>query len=121
MSEYYKQYYEKNKEIINKKHRDKYAPIKEANRIRREKERAEKQKYYEEHKEEIDAARKARNKELNAIWQKVNREELNAKRREYYRKNPETYKAAAKRWREKNKEKLREYNRKYYKKRKMEG
>ena len=100
--QYMHDYYIKNKERLKAKDAERYAPIKEANRIKREKAKEERQKYLEEHAEEIRQKRLEYGKE----YQKKNRERLNAYRREWYHKNPERCKAAMKRWQDKKKEEI---------------
>jgi len=68
-------------------------------------------KYYQTHKEKIQADAKAwvknnpiRRRETERIFWTTNREMLNAKRREYSRRNPEKRRETQRKWREKNRE-----------------
>ena len=85
-------------------------------------------KYYQTHKEKIQADAKAwvknnpiRRRETERIFWTTNREMLNAKRREYSRRNPEKTRAAQRKWREKNREKRNRSQREWWKRNKSKA
>ena len=80
MSDYYKKYYEENREILNAKARAKYAADPD-------KRKQEKREYYLRHRERILAKQNAYNAE--------HRDEINAKEKARRKANPEKYKEKA--------------------------
>lgn len=124
--EYSKQYYAKNKTEINAKHKAKYAPIKEANRLQRE-------QYYLEHKEEIEQKKQEkieRKRQTSREYGKTHKEQINAYRRQYYKNNENKRKAHYKRVAEyirkrcegdpEYREKRNAYYREYHKRKKLQ-
>ena len=110
MKEYWKEYYQTNKETLYKKHRERVE-----NGYKRDKEKAKeyREKNKEKHKEYMEEYYQA-NKEKAKEYREKNKEYMKQWRKEYYQANKEK----AKEYREKNKEKKREYMKEYRKKRK---
>ena len=90
---YHKEYYEKNKEALTSKRKERYSKNKEAV-LKQVKE------YYEKNKE-VDRARKK-------AWKLANKEKVKQQSRAYYENNKQKIKAYVNSWREKNRDKINE-------------
>lgn len=115
--EYNRMYYQKNREHLLEKARARYHLSRDYFAEYREKNREminARQRIYM--KKNAEARRQYQKKRYEA-----NRERLNAKSRDYYQKNKEKLKAYSREYYHNNKEKFREYHRKYYQRRKLEN
>lgn len=104
-TEYSKEYYEVNKDIVrekNKKYRDE----------NKEKKKEIDKKYYEENKEKIQEYKKK--------YQEQNREIIKEKRKQYFEDNKERKKEYDKLYRERNKEKISARKKEYHQERKQQ-
>ena len=112
IKEYYKEYYQKNKERLREKRKEYYKEYYQKNKERlREKKKEYLKEYYQKNKERL----REKKKEYLKEYRKENKEKFKNYNKKYYEKNKEAKILRILKWREKNKEKVKERTRKYNK------
>jgi len=114
--DYHKDYYEKNKEKINKQNKENYHLHKEQNKEKRKKYSIDNSESNKEKCKKWNAD--ANNKEKVKQWRIENKEKLKNTKKEWRLKNKEKIKEDYNKWRLENKEKINENYKEYIKNRK---